>query len=306
MPTPAAPRALPGWSRGHVLTHLAAQRGRAAPDGRGRAARRGPRPVSRAATSNAPRTSKPARTGRPRAPGPISTRASARSSHAWALVPDDAWNRLTRARAGVRPVARRRDVPLARAHGPRRRPGRRYRRPRSSRPTTSPATPTGSPSTGRPGSPPRAGAQAVSTVPRRTQNSLPSGSARTVQVTSPWPMSTSVAPSPMIRPDLGLLILGRAHVDVDAVLHDLRVGHRLEQDRRLAPVAGDLDRSALVAVDDPPPEDRAPEGREALRVGGVDHPLGQLDGHDGLLRFRSGARTHPAAAASRRTGEPRC
>ena len=57
-----------------------------------------------------------------------------------------------------------------------------------------------------------------------TQNSLPSGSASTIQPTSPWPMSTAVAPIARSRVDLGVLVVGD-EVDVQPVLDGLRFGH---------------------------------------------------------------------------------
>ena len=98
------PSRLPGWTRGHVLTHLARERGRPAAHGRGSAAERGAStsiPVGRATRRR--HRSRRGPTDR-RAASPTCTRARTRSWPRGALVPDGAWGRLTRARAGTRPV----------------------------------------------------------------------------------------------------------------------------------------------------------------------------------------------------------
>jgi maleylpyruvate isomerase len=94
---------LPGWSRGHVLTHLARNA-----DGQRRMVEGALRDAvldqypggdeQRAADIEAG-------AHRPAAALVTDLHESQRALvHAWSLVPHDAWNRLTRARAGVRPL----------------------------------------------------------------------------------------------------------------------------------------------------------------------------------------------------------
>jgi maleylpyruvate isomerase len=94
---------LPGWTCGHVLTHLARNA-----DGQRRMVEGAVHNevVDQYPGGNEQRTADiEAGAGRPMQDLVVDVHTTQRAlDHAWSLVPDDAWDRLTNARAGTRPV----------------------------------------------------------------------------------------------------------------------------------------------------------------------------------------------------------
>src|SRR5579862_9521277 len=94
-----------------------------------------------------------------------------------------------------------------------------------------------------------------------TQNSLPSGSARTTQATSPWPMSTSVAPR-SVRPMYLIhqtAVGGRSNIEMDTVLALFHRGRRPEHESRSSSAVVSQRADAVDLELDHPPGHCLPE-----------------------------------------------
>jgi len=111
----------------------------------------------------------------------------------------------------------------------------------------------------------------------RRQNSLPSGSARTCQLSVPvWPTSAGLAPRASSRSQFGVLVaVGGVDVDMQSELPGPRVAAGAEDEGGLRTAeAGvgrpDLDASVVLPTEFDVAEDGAPECGEPVGVGGVD------------------------------------
>ena len=106
-----------------------------------------------------------------------------------------------------------------------------------------------------------------------TQNSLPSGSAITTQLTSPWPMSIGVAPSATRRSTSALLAAagGRSDVEMEPVLAELRHQRRPTPGDHRTGEVGRANRGLFVLIPDQRPSQRlAPEVADRPRAIAVD------------------------------------
>ena len=117
------------------------------------------------------------------------------------------------------------------------------------------------------------------------QNSLPAGSASTVQQNSPRHRSAIDRGAEPAEP---LDLLGHrlaAEVEVHAVLHDLRLGDLLEQDRRLPDGLFGWHEGEVLLVEGPPlvAEGGRPEVDDRAVIRAVDDDLGDREGHPLLL-----------------------
>ena len=120
-----------------------------------------------------------------------------------------------------------------------------------------------------------------------TQNSLPSGSARTVHATSPWPMSARVAPRAINRSTSWRWVAACAgdEVVVQSRLPGLG-SHGWTTPRDLRAALGRLDRGLLVLVPDEGPAQRlAPEVSDGLGAVAGHFPHEPAAGQEAVARL---------------------
>jgi hypothetical protein len=124
---------------------------------------------------------------------------------------------------------------------------------------------------------------------RTTQNSLPSGSARTVHDSAPvCPMSTRRAPSPSRRSSASRSSASAVRPRWTPVLDRLRLGHghEAQSDRRI--LVWPDDDLALPLGQDVPAEGLSPEPRQPRQVMRVDNDVMKSHRHVVSMRRRGG------------------
>ena len=120
---------------------------------------------------------------------------------------------------------------------------------------------------------------------RTTQNSFPSGSARTVQDSAPvWPMSTRRAPSARRRSILIAVRGAGGEVEMQAVFDRFLAGDRHEAHADGRVLAGPDDDLVLPLGKDLPAERLRPEPGQAGQVVSVNDDVVESDGHVDSMR----------------------
>jgi hypothetical protein len=123
---------------------------------------------------------------------------------------------------------------------------------------------------------------------RTTQNSFPSGSARTVQDSAPvWPMSTPARPERKKAVNLLIAVRGAAgEVEVHAVLDRLGIGDRHEAHAGGRVLVSPDDDLVLPLGQDLPAQRRRPEPGQSGQIVSVNDDAVESDGHAGSMRSK--------------------